>query len=195
MTCQLSEPPTHWKGSVAAWYSSTTDSKGPGLSLTHQKMLQMVQYMRQLSGTPLDLVDIDQIDSWVADVFRGYSATAHIQEVNLEQADVPLDGLALLFAALAFVGIAEANPGVSLALLELSTRMIQEYVGKSTLELALATFLHQACALRTGTSNESRALIVQTVRVAHDIGIHKLPGTPDKIRTARFYLTLYFTDQ
>ena len=170
----------------------------------------MIGSMEQLKDTPIDLVDLSQIQSSIASFFRDSSADTTIENIDVGSTSARLDDLALAFAALAFAALPFAplafsaltseafndnNVEVPLAFLELSMKSAEDYVGPPTLNLVLASFLQHICVLRTGTSNRCRALIAQAVQAAHDIGINRSRPSHNPLQTARLYLALYFTDQ
>jgi hypothetical protein len=160
----------------------------------------MIGSMEQLKDTPIDLVDLSQVQSSIASFFMDSSADTTIEKIDVGSTSARLDGLALAFAALAFSALIykafnESNFEVPLAFLELSMKTAEDYVGPPTLNLVLASFLQHICVLRTGTSNRCRALIAQAVQAAHDIGINRCGSSHNPLHTARLYLALYFTDQ
>ncbi|GFF31187.1 hypothetical protein IFM46972_03152, partial [Aspergillus udagawae] len=165
-----------------------------------QKIQHMIGSMEQLKDTPIDLVDLSQVQSSIASFFMDSSADTTIEKIDVGSTSARLDGLALAFAALAFSALIykafnESNFEVPLAFLELSMKTAEDYVGPPTLNLVLASFLQHICVLRTGTSNRCRALIAQAVQAAHDIGINRCGSSHNPLHTARLYLALYFTDQ
>lgn len=155
----------------------------------------MIGSMVQLKDTPIDLVDLSQVQSSIASIFMDSPADTTLQDIDVASTSARLDDLALAFAALSFEAFTESNAEVPLAFLELSVKSAEDYVGPPTLNLALANFLQHVSVLRTGTSNRSRALIAQAVQTAHDIGINKRGPGHNPLQTARLYLALYFTDQ
>jgi hypothetical protein len=123
----------------------------------------MIGPMKQLKDTPIDLVDLSQVQSTIASIFMDSPSTTTLQDIDVGSTSARLDDLALTFAALTFEAFAESTAEVALAFLELSMKTAEDYIGPPTLNLAIARFLQHIYVLRTRTSNRSRALIAQAV--------------------------------
>lgn len=157
--------------------------------------------MRQLlktlihSNTVNELVDIPDLEEVAIALFKSSHQDVCLDNIDVSAAKISLDRVALLFAALALGCPSQSDEPVLLAFLELSTSLLEDYTSEPTFDLALTLLLQHACVLRTGTSNRSRTLISQAVRVAHDLGINRGFHTGDALRASQFYLLLYFADQ
>lgn len=155
----------------------------------------MIGSMEQLKDSPIDLVDLSRVQSLMASIFMDTPADTTLLNIDVGSTRARQDDLALAFAALTFEAFTESNNEVPLAFHKLSMKSADDYVGPPTLNLALANFLQHIFVLRIGTSNRSRALAMQAVQAAHDVGINKCCSSHNSLQTARLYLALYFTDQ
>lgn len=122
-------------------------------------------------GSQIDLLDTFQLRLAASDLFHRSPHYSNLGQVNLRAANVPLDRLSLLFATLALHNFPNPNPQIMPAFLEISTMMMDNYTGESTLDLVSTLFIQHICVLRTGTENRGRALIARAVQAAHDLGI------------------------
>ncbi|KAJ6078407.1 hypothetical protein N7467_008160 [Penicillium canescens] len=104
-------------------------------------MQQMISSMEQLKNTPIDLVDLVQVQSSITSVFMGNLIDTTLQDIDIGNVSAQLDDLTLAFAALTFEALTESNAEVSLAFLDLSMKTAENYVGPPTLSLTLALFL------------------------------------------------------
>jgi hypothetical protein len=145
-------------------------------------------------GLPIEFLDLFQLRHAADDLFQHSPHHSHLGHIDLRPANVPLDRLSLLFATLALHNFPNSNPHIMPAFLELSTMMMDNYAGESTLDLVSALFIQHTCVLRTGTGNRGRALIAHAVQVAHDLGIHRLDHDANP-QSLRIYLMIYFADQ
>ncbi|THV78572.1 hypothetical protein D6D29_07568 [Aureobasidium pullulans] len=103
----------------------------------------------------------------------------------------PLD-LALSFAILACLLVSTRDTSESSYYFELSIYWINEHAGGQTIDLVVIHLFHHLYALRTGSSNRSRATVDQAIQVAHDLSLHQ--KTSD-VHASYVYLILCFTDQ
>lgn len=154
----------------------------------------MLDVAVEMKGSPIELLDILHLRQIANDLFHGSTGNIDLGHIDLRPENISLDRLGLLFAALALQNCANRDQQILPAFLELSTAMIDDYAGESTLDLIFALFIQHICVLRTGTGNRSRALIAHAVQVAHDLGIHH-QNHEANAQPLRLYLMLYFADQ
>lgn len=105
---------------------------------------------------------------------------------------LPLDTIALIFAALALGAVATGEPGHGRFYFGVSTEMVKHFVGAPTLDLCLAYFLQHLFALRSGTSNYAQGIMAQAIQIAHGLGLHE---NSHGIRGLQLFLLIYMADQ
>jgi hypothetical protein len=112
--------------------------------------------------------------------------------VLLSRTCLPVDTIALVFAALAFGAVATGEPSHGRFYFEVSTEMVKHSVGLPTLDLCLSYFLQHLLALRSGTSNYAQGIISQAIHVAHALGLQQ--NTHGK-RGLLLFMLIYMADQ
>ena len=194
--CGLVEPQRTATGKISMLAESQVPQLISAISgLGLQDILQMLSLLERRKLAPIDLLDLRELRISAEDLFHGLSGDdTTLGDIDIRTTTVPLDQVALVFAALATSNFESPDSRICPAFLELSIIVTEDYAGESTLHLALAVLLQHICALRTGTSNRAKALIAYAVRVSHNLGINRGAGSGNTFQAARYYLLLYFFD-
>lgn len=108
------------------------------------------------------------------------------------QHTMPVDSIALIFAALALGAVATGDIGHGCFYFGVSTEMVKHFVDRPTLDLCLVYFLQHTFALRSGTSNYAQGIMAHAIQVSHGLGLHK---SSHGIRGLQLFLLLYMADQ
>lgn len=105
---------------------------------------------------------------------------------------VPVDTIALTFAALALGAVSTGESGHGRFFFEASNEMVKHFVGQSTLELCLSYFLQHLLAIRFGTSNYAQGIISQAIHIARVLGLQQ---NSHENRGLLLFLLIYMADQ
>lgn len=128
----------------------------------------------------------DRVFSHIPDLAQ---CNAH---VVLEVPGLPMDFIAILFAALAVGAVATGPPYTSQYFSNISAEAIRCFTGRSTMDTCLALYLQHYLALRTGSCNHAKSFLVQAVQQASDLRLqHNVHGNPG----LQLYLLIYLADQ
>lgn len=112
--------------------------------------------------------------------------------VLLTKARLPVDTIALVFAALALGSVALGESGHGKFYFGVSTEMVKYFVDRPTLNLCLSYFLQHLLALRSGTSNHAQGIISQAIHVARAL---RLQQHSHGDRGTLLFLFIYMADQ
>ncbi|KEF52345.1 uncharacterized protein A1O9_11585 [Exophiala aquamarina CBS 119918] len=112
--------------------------------------------------------------------------------VLVSRTRLPVDTIALVFAALALGAVATGEPGHGRFYFGVSTEMVKYCVGELTLDLCLSYFLQHLHALRSGTSNYAQGIILQAIHVSRALGLHQ---NTHGNRGLLLFMLIYMADQ
>ena len=139
------------------------------------------------------LVDIEELNSLACSYLEALQdLVASGVAATVAETAMPVDSIALMFAALALGSVATGELGHGCFYFGISTEVVKHFVERPTLELCLAFFLQHVFALRSGTSNYAQGIMAQAVQVARGLGLHEnLCG----VRGLQLFLLIYMADQ
>ncbi|KIW21508.1 hypothetical protein PV08_02088 [Exophiala spinifera] len=170
------------------------DDDRPQLPLSSMQVRHLLQCSAKFLGfRDPGLVDVEELhavsrlylDTLVDLSPRGIS-------MMLTRTRLPVDTIALIFAALALGAVASGELGSGRFYFGVSTDMVKYFVGQPTLNLCLSYFLQHLLALRSGTSYYAQGMISQAIYVAHELGLQQ---NSHGDRGLLLFLLIYMADQ
>lgn len=193
--CALIEPQSGRSNAANLSASLHQDFDGqPQLPLSSAQVRHLLQCCAKFLGwqSP-QLIDVEELHT----AFRIHLETVvdlspRGISVLLSRTRLPVDAIALIFAALALGAVATGEPGPGRFYFGVSTEMGKYCVGQLTLDLCLSYFLQHHLALRSGTSNYAQGIISQAIHVARALGLQK--GSHGN-RGLLLFMLIYMGDQ
>lgn len=139
------------------------------------------------------LVDIEELHA-TACTYLGtlQDVLASGVTVAVTETTMPVDSIALIFAALALGAVATGDIGHGCFYFGVSTEMVKHFVDRPTLDLCLVYFLQHTFALRSGTSNYAQGIMAHAIQISHGLGLHE---NSHGIRGLQLFLLIYMADQ
>lgn len=93
--------------------------------------------------------------------------------IRLTRTPLPVDIIALIFAALALGAVAKSEPSHGRFYSGVFTEIAKYFAGKPTLDLCLSYYLQHLLASPYGTSNYAQGMISQAIYVSRALELQK----------------------
>jgi hypothetical protein len=190
--CALIEPQSG-RSPDASVPSQDIDAR-PKLPLSPTQARFLIQRSAKLLGwRSSQMVDVEELyDAAVDHLMALTDLSTRGIAVLLTRIRLPVDTIALVFAAFSLGAIATAETGHGRFYFDVSTEMVKYFVGPPTLNLCLSYFLQHLLALRFGTSNYAQGIISQAIHIAHTLGLQQQSHGS---RGLLLFLLIYMADQ
>lgn len=141
----------------------------------------------------VDLIDIEELHAIACDHLPHLQDLSPVRvAVTIARNSLPVDSIALVFAALALGACATADLSHGVFFFSMSSEIVKHFVGHPTLDLCVAYFLQHVFALRSGTSNYAQGIIAQAVQAGQALGLHE---NSCGIMGCELFLLIYMADQ
>lgn len=167
-------------------------------ALDFQAANDLISHTPITLGEHIDVLDVNRLYGFVRHLFPSQKSNENLLSIGNFEVRLPLDSLALLFAALAAASVQQGNLTLATALFEVSDQCTGEFAGTPTFDTVLTLFLHHVYLLHVGATGRIRRVIDQAIQIAHKLKFNtESAEKPNDVRVKELhmYLILGYVDQ